>query len=35
MPCMLHFINIEHQVCFRLVDKLRERLRKGDAAFLA
>ena len=32
---MLHFINNEHQVCFRLVDKLRECLRKSDAALLA
>ena len=32
---MLHFVNDEHPVCFRLVDKLRERLRKADAAFLA
>ena len=32
---MLHFVNDEHQVCFRLVDQLRERRRKADAAFLA
>ena len=32
---MLHFINDEHQVCFRLGYRLRERLCKADAAFLA
>ena len=32
---MLHFINDEHQVCFRLVDQFREGLCKADAALLA